>query len=430
MASQTEPNFVQTGQNLGPVTRTPLPPPGGAKKGGLLKRGIFTTPEAAIEANLPRGVGQGSASQGVAKGSGLSKEDSASDKNASTSRFVQDQYMPAEQYEDLYNTTASLPTFKDQLEGVNNLQELASYQAAMPTQMDLSPLMQLAENASGKKIAYTKPKTAEDRQAVLLAYAAKLQDDRRDVSKSITDAMAKRKYGSFLDTQQTEQLARMVDQAADPMKYAKIARAGSAGKGYDAAKDVEKLQKKLAPYDDMLSSVEQFESAVAAALGVPSLDDWNGKKDIPGLGATGSSLIPNFALSRGGKDIALAKDMLYKDMALATGGKALTAVEKSMVQRSLGQMASGDDRTAMQGLVNLKSGLRKIFQQREAAFKGVHPEVTNLYKEGGGRLSGDVSVPKGNWGGKGSAGGGTKLDQLKQQNAEIEKLLKAQEGAK
>lgn len=142
------------------------------------------------------------------KGSGETERDKAMNEAKREWKNQTLNMMSPEQVQQAYGTAANLPVFQDQQAGIDQLRQMAALAAQQKPQLDLSPIMALADAQTGSHLAasYQRPESAQQRLQEAMSAAQKIQQDQRDLSKNILDSVAKQKGGYLTDLQQ--QLAR------------------------------------------------------------------------------------------------------------------------------------------------------------------------------------------------------------------------------
>lgn len=162
----------------------------------------------------------------VAKGSGLTMEEDLTDKQGSGATLNQNVPYTQEQWEEMTNRARQMEEFDKQSKGIDELRDLAGIGMDRPSQLDLSPLVQLAESESGKKIGYTKPESGDSRLEKLRAYMGKIQDDKRDLFKSMVAGINAGKSGTLQERIMTELGNKMTGKSEDPNKFNRGGRGG------------------------------------------------------------------------------------------------------------------------------------------------------------------------------------------------------------
>jgi hypothetical protein len=114
--------------------------------------------------------------------------------------------------------TPGAPAYLNQERGIDNLQEMLRARLALAKpQLDLTPLMSLTDAWTGSKMAgnYKAPKN--DDADTILAAQAKLQDDRRDLFKSLLGTISAQKGGGvYIDQAGLKSTAGSKASASDP----------------------------------------------------------------------------------------------------------------------------------------------------------------------------------------------------------------------
>lgn len=395
LSVQGEPNFMaigDMGSTPGPLVipnaRVPLPARGGSMPRPLPKTPVspIQMPQAPAPQMEPRAV---NTLAPIPKNSGLSLDAEDTNKARTMEQANTSTYLTPEQFAEMAKAAESLPGYQAQQGGIDRLSDLARMSVDQPVMVDLSPLMSLAEGYSGKKIAYKAPESQSDRQQKLIAYAAKLQDDRRDLFKNALEAIKAQKTGTLQSLAERIVADKVQQGAEDPAKFDRPARGG---KGYDPTKDLQKLQKSMEPLVGIQTALGATRAAVEEAIGGP-LANWTEKQDIPGVGATG--WIPQAMLSDRGANIQQQWMKLKNAITYAESGKAITAEEAARLNAALGGSKLNKDRDMVIGIQNVERALSDMMRQKEAQIRAPHPEVIDLYRRGGGKTSEDMGTPKG-----------------------------------
>lgn len=218
------PSEAQAAMNPDPTGAAPsvnVPEPG--SNGAIFNK--MAAPQATPAVSTP-----------TAKGSGLSDEQQniaqtlENIKNANTKSSHADLYTDPEQLQDLYSRTAALPSFKEQQDNLNRQKDILSMTAKAPTDNFSGPLAGLLQSEFGRNASITASKsgvTPEQQRTNLLNMGEKNQDDQRDLSKSIFDAINKQRAGYYNEgmTSSTslQDMMKAMSQAnaMDPNKFAK-----------------------------------------------------------------------------------------------------------------------------------------------------------------------------------------------------------------
>lgn len=155
-----------------------------------------------VEVDHPDAVKQGSGlySENSAK---LTDTDSETDKGGTKSTTNKLLSMDPAQFNSMYATAANSPAFAEQMQGVEDQADLLKMSAGGPTDYITGPLAGLLQGEFGRNVsaamAGRQAPTPAEKQAQLLTGMGKLQDDRKDVSKQIIDAIKSQKGGSMTD---------------------------------------------------------------------------------------------------------------------------------------------------------------------------------------------------------------------------------------
>lgn len=329
----------------------------------------------------------------VARGSGMTNEeqvkgtDSAAQTSSNKDVAQQLQFMSPEQLNDLYSSTSRLPAFQDQEEGIRLNQDLLKIASQAPTDVFSGPLAGLLQAEFGRNtgtMAQMRGQSPADQRNGILSMVGKIQDDKRDLSKGIFEAIGKQRAGYTMTTI-ADQLAlkSIIDQmnrtkAEDPKKFEKTGRAGP-----NLNTLVEKHQKRMADLEGTRVTMNVLDELIGG------MDNWKGQ-DIPGVGATGR--FPSLMLTDKGKDIQQTYSDLKNQVLNMRSGKQINEQEYRRLSNALGSGLTGDDHTFVNALKRFRKELESVMRQREAAVKGtaVGPEVLRQYKAGGGTLSEDA----------------------------------------
>jgi hypothetical protein len=154
----------------------------------------------------------------VARGSGLTN---SSFRNVETEQGLKDatdKRLSDEDYEAEWEKLQRNPAYTQQVEGMNRMQDILSMAAAQPTQLDISPILALADAQTGSNLAaaYRRPESGAERRDKLIGYAQKLQDDRRDAVKTFLDSMRATKNGQTVINFGAKTEAGRKSKAEDP----------------------------------------------------------------------------------------------------------------------------------------------------------------------------------------------------------------------
>lgn len=340
----------------------------------------------------------------VAKGSGLTnvgQEKSGTedtDTNKKLSQLSKKLIMDTPDFTTLLNRTENSDVFKQQKAGVGEMRDILAMASHAPADIFSGPISGLLETEFGRKTGTmnaNRGPTPYDQTKNLLGYQDKIQDDQSNYAKNLFEAIGKQQGGTQLDSlmQQlalkatAEQLTK--SEAKDPNAYAKK---GSGGP--DLTKLLKEHQKRMQDLQPLEGAYASLTGAIDKAI-PGGLANWDGKSDIPGVGATGH--LPSFLLSGKGSEIQRAHQELQNAIIYATSGKQINESEGRRLSLALGAGITGGDREFLQGILNYGKEYKNIMRQREAAVRGlpgVGDQVMKLYKAGGGGLSDDFHPPE------------------------------------
>lgn len=137
---------------------------------------------------------------------------------------------------------------QNQKQGIDQLQNLMDMGLEQPQATDISPLLALSDSLTGSKLvqAYQRPETAQEKIQKAAAYAAKIQDDRNQLSQRVLEAYGKNKQGQGSTT--------MVIGGGGPMDI----RGGN--------QVSEAYEKHLKPFNQMSNSIDRVESALSTPV--------------------------------------------------------------------------------------------------------------------------------------------------------------------
>jgi hypothetical protein len=213
------------------------------------------TPDAApTVAGLEASVGKAQVSPS-AKGSGLTSKEELSRqmlkgiKDDMKNQLSSQLYADPEQIKELYNQTAQLPAFVDQANGLQNQKDMLAMAASAPSDAWSGPIAGLlqsqfpGQNAAGIAAQAAREETPEQQRDKILAMGGKIQDDQRDLSKGIFDAIGKQKAGTYLESLGTS------TNSQDILKALSSAGANDPDKGKRAAGTGGDAKMKLRVFD-------------------------------------------------------------------------------------------------------------------------------------------------------------------------------------
>jgi hypothetical protein len=342
---------------------------------------------------------QGPPISAVARGSGLSSESTSKAEQESEQKAIEKRatILEGAQWDELTGRVRAMPEFQDRAQGVRNLEALQDQYAAMPMQLDLSPLMALADTWTGSKLAdsYRKPQSEQERLGALLGFERAAQEGRESASDFLIKSLEPQMTGETL-AQQILSATQGIQQGAaaeDPRKFER-----STGlKPYDVDKAVERHEKNVRPIQDTYARLEYALEAVKPYLG---------KKDIPGIGAWDSRK-PDFMASPDEVKIRQSRQDVLNELNRLTSGATVTPQESQRLKAAMGNTFTGGEREYVEGMARIGRVLREIMAGREAAFKGRRPEVIDAFGRGGGTTSDRMNAEQGFAEGRKDKGGMT-----------------------
>jgi hypothetical protein len=158
----------------------------------------------------------------VAAGSGLTNKVENTGTQKVDQKSVQATLLDPETFAGGVQRITGLPEFQDQKAGINRLQDLLAMEAGQAPQMDYSPLLSLVDAQTGSQFqrGYKAPDNQANLQRVS-AFASKIQDDRRDLLKTIMTGLSAQKAGTNIIDASTLQKLGITSTAADPEQKAK-----------------------------------------------------------------------------------------------------------------------------------------------------------------------------------------------------------------
>jgi hypothetical protein len=160
-----------------------------------------------------------------------------------------------------------LPAYQDQEKGINKFQDLIALESKnSEPQMDWSPLVALTDSQTGSNLAkgYKAPDNAGNRKRVL-DYISKIQDDRRDLLKSIVSGVSAQKAGFDVSQTQTKNQTQETIKAQDPAKSEKTPSPGSAmaDKRTKEMFTMKTINEDMKPFEQMADRLATLHSALA-----------------------------------------------------------------------------------------------------------------------------------------------------------------------
>lgn len=286
-------------------------------------------------------------------------------------------FMDPTQFQAAIDNITKTDAYKQQSQGIDDMRELMKIGMNRTPQMDLTPLNDLANNWSrdGWKTNYKAPDNMPAAPTQLLQkYMDKLQDDRRDLFKSTVSAIGAQKAGSNLSSYDLKQLIESMNKSQDPNM------GKGAGKVYDPGKDLKDHQKRMEALEGMRSVYDRLNAMT------------NGFTNGKGTGIF-SRYAPLSWQSGDAAEIQSAYKDLQNQIIYATSGKQINEAEARRLKQALGDSALSGPREFAIAMQRYGVTLKDIMKQKEGAIKGLHPEVLQMYKNGGGTLSEDFTPP-------------------------------------
>lgn len=151
----------------------------------------------------------------IPKGSGLEQSDEATGKAGGRTNVQRMLTMSPDEWQSSYESAMQTPAIQEQMKGINDIRDLLAMEAQAPAQLNLAPLAALTDSLTGSKLlaGYTVP---QDRQKRLADYMLKIQDDRKDLAKTIIDAIGKQKAGTMQEMLYQDFINKKAAEAKDP----------------------------------------------------------------------------------------------------------------------------------------------------------------------------------------------------------------------
>ncbi len=160
------------------------------------------------------------------KNSGKSASQAVTQGRTQTNQITEYQLADQAKMAALREVLMSTPEYKAMSEGNSRMEEILAAQAQRPPQLDVSAVLSLADHLTGGKMAANYKAPSEQdllNRKMLLDYQSKLQDDKRDVFKSLQDSFTKLKTGTTTDSDIFKLLVADKLQAEDPAAAARSA---------------------------------------------------------------------------------------------------------------------------------------------------------------------------------------------------------------
>ncbi len=383
--------------------------------------GVDLGPLLALGSRAPAAAPEMPALAPVARGSGMTNEAAVQTEDESRNKLGEKTatIMPREQFAEITDRVRGLPEFQDRLRGVENLEAVQAQLAQMPYGVDLAPLLALADSEYGSKLSagYKRPDTPQERLGALAALEAKAQQAREQNADTLVSSIHPQITGETL-TEQLQSLTsgqKSQSQATDPKRYEGQLSPGSVladarARMFHRDELLAQHQKRMEPLQGLYTSFQEVDRLLGGA------EKWDGKRDLPGIGATGR--VPPLMLTQDGSELRNAINALMNDKAFSEGGKALTGTELNRLKAELGQAIGSGDREFVQAFKRFGDELKKSMKQKEAPIRKAQPEVLDLYREGGAPTSDQFVTPREREGKGGDSGGMTeaqrkRLDELR-----------------
>ncbi len=334
-------------------------------------------------------------SQIVPKGSGLANSEKvdakASDEatNMSGNKTTrQDILMLGDpQFQEAYNRGAKSPAIQEQIKGVNKIQDMLSMDAQAPSDYLSGPIAGLLQSEFGRNASIMNQNagmTPEAKRLKLIQGMDKLQGDKRDISKTISDYIAKQKAGSITDllyAQAANKLGNTTDvtntsSAVDPNKYIK-----SGPKAYDPNKDIQKLGADRAKFvAPMLNSLDAIDKELGDQGGLSGLR--TSAVGVQGVGGLNTLLPIGIRDDKGAKIYNYAKDLAMAKLQMRSGAQASEG-EAARYLQQFGLTPTSSGREMATGLNKLVDDVQRTLGGDEARFP---KEAVSKYSTTPGRI--------------------------------------------
>lgn len=292
-------------------------------------------------------------------------------------------YMSPEEAGSYMNTLEGLAPIKNQRAA---LADRRGYQADLlkntPDQKDLSPILNLIDSWTGSKLTqgYKKPQSSEQRFATAIGMNNQDVKDQGDINEQVMKNMQLLKAGS----DQTSMLKKLGDTLKQGQLIPKQEKSG--GSTVKPEVLLAQHQKRMEPMEELRLAYEDLNNLVGGA------DNWKGE-DIAGAGRTGK--FPELLLSSEGKNIQGSVTKLASVLGKLRSGGQITSSELIRLEREVGSGLMSTDEGLIKALQRMGPALKAQMEQKEAAIKGMHPEILKLYHEGGGTVSSGFNPPTG-----------------------------------
>jgi hypothetical protein len=286
-------------------------------------------------------------------------------------------FPPKEVMRDAIDVASNAPDIKSQRAALDNIRQAILAQAASSGGASMTPGLSYLANYFTKGEAKYIPPEKSPKQT-LLDYALKIQDDQRDLAKNVADYVGKFKGGYSQDQNTKSSGDTYVISSGNAPKTATVAAAAVPEKLLDAH------EKRMRDLEGLKESFVATQNALGKA-GI-DIDNYNGE-DIPGAGE--SKYIPTALLSPAGSDIKQTFTQLKTDLQYAKSGKQINEAEYRRLSQALGDSYFSGDRELVGALKRFRTTFAEIMRNREGAVRGLHPEVIDIFRQGGGFSSDD-----------------------------------------
>lgn len=267
--------------------------------------------------------------EAVAKGSGLKRGAATEGKQRGEAFTTRALMMDPEELSKAYQAALNTEAVKSQMAGVESLGKLAEVEAGAPIQEDYSPLVALADiwSKSGGQLAkgYRAPERPEATRSRATSIAAKAQDDRRDVTKSILDFIQKQKAGTSVEKLLTEIQTKLSTTAEDPNK--------ALGRGRDPSMKAASFMKDFGN-DQEVKDLRIGISAVREGMNALQGENWLGDNVVRSSLVTAAKLFPvsNLDIQQYAGSPALL-DKFNRILSKATEGKPFLPEDRAVIEK-------------------------------------------------------------------------------------------------
>ena len=273
----------------------------------------------------------------VPKGSGLQESDEATGKAGGRTNVQRMLTMSPEEWQGSYEAAMKTPAIQEQMKGINDIRDLLAMEAQAPAQVNLAPLAALTDSLTGSKLlaGYAPP---QDRQKRLADYMLKIQDDRKDLAKTIIDAIGKQKAGTMQEMLYQDFINKKAAEAQDPSL-----KKGNPQMPLDARaiRDVQgKFNKSIEPFNKSLNFSQEVENLIGNAG--------------PGSKLTKKTVETILARARG----EVGNLSYYEQAGTAVPQDVLSRLTQSLETLTTGELTP-EAKTEILGLVNQYKGAAK-----------------------------------------------------------------------